>query len=87
MNPLTNQCFRKAVFLKFVSGEYLYKKNTNFEGLNALFIEGKPLLNRMLSTSKIQFETLAVTSPKPFVYHVELNRPDQLNAMNKPMWL
>lgn len=37
----------------------------------------------MLST----FETLKVTSPQEFVYHVELNRPDKLNAMNRTMWV
>lgn len=34
-----------------------------------------------------KYETLAVTTPKPFVVHVELNRPEKLNAMNKKMWL
>lgn len=33
------------------------------------------------------YETLAVSVPKPFVYHVELNRPKKLNALNKQMWL
>ncbi|XP_063707041.1 delta(3,5)-Delta(2,4)-dienoyl-CoA isomerase, mitochondrial [Culicoides brevitarsis] len=33
-----------------------------------------------------KFETLAVNFPKPFVAHVELNRPDRLNAFNKKMW-
>lgn len=33
-----------------------------------------------------QFETLAVSLHSPFVYHVELNRPDRLNAMNGIMW-
>lgn len=37
----------------------------------------------MLST----FETLKVTSPQEYVYHVELNRPDKLNAMNRTMWI
>ncbi|XP_066959336.1 delta(3,5)-Delta(2,4)-dienoyl-CoA isomerase, mitochondrial [Macrobrachium rosenbergii] len=32
------------------------------------------------------FETLAVTSPRENVYHVELNRPDALNAMNSTFW-
>lgn len=41
-----------------------------------------------MSTDKdIQFKTLNVSVPKPFVYHVELNRPDKLNAMNNTMWL
>jgi len=38
-------------------------------------------------STKSTFATLAVTVPKPFVYHVELNRPKQLNAMNNTMWI
>ncbi|XP_070508436.1 delta(3,5)-Delta(2,4)-dienoyl-CoA isomerase, mitochondrial [Chironomus tepperi] len=38
--------------------------------------------SRMLST----FETLKVTTPKAFVAHVELNRPDRLNALNYTLW-
>ncbi|EDW66038.1 uncharacterized protein [Drosophila virilis] len=34
-----------------------------------------------------KFKTLAISSPKPFVFHVELNRPKQLNAINRDMWL
>ena len=37
-------------------------------------------------TDSYKFETLAVTSPKPFVLHVEFNRPDKLNMMNVQMW-
>ncbi|XP_067010199.1 delta(3,5)-Delta(2,4)-dienoyl-CoA isomerase, mitochondrial [Anabrus simplex] len=33
-----------------------------------------------------KFEKLAVSVPKPFVYHVELNRPDKLNTFNEAMW-
>lgn len=33
------------------------------------------------------YETLAVTNPKEFVYQVELNRPEKMNAMNDTMWL
>ncbi|KAL1457623.1 hypothetical protein WDU94_007831 [Cyamophila willieti] len=33
------------------------------------------------------YKTLLVNVPKPFVFHVELNRPDKLNAMNHTMWL
>jgi delta(3,5)-delta(2,4)-dienoyl-CoA isomerase len=32
------------------------------------------------------YETLRVTGPDDGVLHVELNRPDQLNAMNKAFW-
>jgi delta(3,5)-delta(2,4)-dienoyl-CoA isomerase len=34
-----------------------------------------------------QFNALSITVPKPFVYHVELNRPKKLNAMNNTMWM
>ncbi|XP_072039904.1 delta(3,5)-Delta(2,4)-dienoyl-CoA isomerase, mitochondrial-like [Amphiura filiformis] len=33
--------------------------------------------------SDYKFETLRVTSPQQFVYHVELNRPNKMNAMSK----
>jgi len=33
-----------------------------------------------------QYETLLVTSPKEFVYHVQLNRPKKYNAMNSEFW-
>ena len=29
-----------------------------------------------------KFETLSVTNPHEFVYHVEFNRPEKRNAMN-----
>lgn len=32
------------------------------------------------------YETLAVTVPKPYIYHVELNRGKKLNAVNDKMW-
>lgn len=32
------------------------------------------------------YETLSVTTPKPFVAQVELNRPDRLNALNFTLW-
>lgn len=37
-------------------------------------------------SNTINFETLSVKVPKEFVYHIELNRPDKLNAMNGTMW-
>ncbi|KAM7349173.1 delta(3,5)-Delta(2,4)-dienoyl-CoA isomerase, mitochondrial isoform 2-T2 [Cochliomyia hominivorax] len=33
------------------------------------------------------YKTLAITTPKPFVFHVELNRPQRYNAFNKEMWI
>jgi len=32
------------------------------------------------------YNTLAVTEPSPAVFHVQLNRPDKLNAINDNMW-
>jgi len=32
------------------------------------------------------YETLAVTTPAPNVFHVELNRPEKRNSFNVPMW-
>lgn len=40
----------------------------------------------MSSLAKYKFETLEVTSPNEFVYHVQLNRPKKLNAMNSTFW-
>lgn len=34
-----------------------------------------------------KYETLELAVPKPFVYHVQLQRPDKYNAMNKTMWI
>lgn len=39
-----------------------------------------------MSTSNY-YETLSVKIPKEFVYHVELNRPDKLNAFSRTMWM
>jgi enoyl-CoA hydratase/carnithine racemase len=45
----------------------------------------------MLSTAaeeqRTEFKALNITVPNPFIYHVELNRPKKLNAMNKTMWM
>ncbi|XP_077283655.1 delta(3,5)-Delta(2,4)-dienoyl-CoA isomerase, mitochondrial-like [Arctopsyche grandis] len=38
------------------------------------------------STAAYNFETVNVTIPKPFVYHVELNRPDRFNTFNNALW-
>lgn len=39
------------------------------------------------AATKYNFETLRLSSPQPFVMHVELSRPDRLNAFNKRMWI
>lgn len=33
------------------------------------------------------FKCLAIHTPKPFVFHVELNRPKKLNALSREMWM
>lgn len=38
------------------------------------------------SLSQYKYETLKVSSPTEFVYHVEINRPEKRNAMNLPFW-
>lgn len=41
---------------------------------------------RMASTSAYVYETLSVTYDQDFVLHVQLNRPESYNAMNKMFW-
>ncbi|XP_075692382.1 delta(3,5)-Delta(2,4)-dienoyl-CoA isomerase, mitochondrial isoform X2 [Rhinoderma darwinii] len=36
--------------------------------------------------SSYSYETLKVTAPGDHVYHVEINRPEKRNAMNKALW-
>lgn len=49
---------------------------------------GIKLLTSAMSTSSVPpvFETLAVSQPAEYVYHVELNRPEKRNAMNDKFW-
>jgi len=39
-----------------------------------------------MALSAYNFEMLNVTEPSEFVYHVEMNRPEKRNAMNKTFW-
>lgn len=41
---------------------------------------------RSYSSEIPKYETLAVSEPKPHVFHVELNRPQKLNTFNIAMW-
>lgn len=43
-------------------------------------------LQRTITLSAYKFETLNVTEPSEFVYHVEINRPEKRNAMDKTFW-
>lgn len=50
-------------------------------------LPGMSLLTRNCSSKAVpQYETLSVSLQSPFVFHVELNRPERLNSMNKTMW-
>lgn len=40
-----------------------------------------------MSSATNSYQTLNVTVPKEFLYHVELNRPNNLNAMNDTLWM
>ena len=40
-----------------------------------------------LAMEQKNYNTLAVTEPLPAVFHVQLNRPEKLNAINNSMWL
>ncbi|XP_069602660.1 delta(3,5)-Delta(2,4)-dienoyl-CoA isomerase, mitochondrial-like isoform X1 [Ranitomeya imitator] len=47
------------------------------------------LLSNMSSDATISsysYETLKVTTPADHIYHVEINRPEKRNAMNKAFW-
>lgn len=35
---------------------------------------------------KYDFKTLKLTTPSPYVVHVEFNRPDRMNAFNRQLW-
>lgn len=37
-------------------------------------------------TPSFNFDHLLVSNPKEFVYQVQLNRPDKMNALNNIMW-
>jgi len=39
-----------------------------------------------MSSTGYEFETLRVTPVSEYVYHVEINRPEKRNAMNKAFW-
>lgn len=71
--------------LNVFNSKFLYEINVFI--YRQYFLESIPNMRKMVNTKSLHFETMSVISPKPFVYHVELNRPDKLNAMNKPMWL
>lgn len=67
------------------SGKFtMYSVFTFSENQNLIQIA---MLTTAAEEPRTQFKTLNITVPNPFVYHVELNRPKKLNAMNNTMWL
>jgi hypothetical protein len=40
----------------------------------------------LAGVSTRNYETLAVKTVAPYVTHVEINRPEKLNSMNKAFW-
>jgi len=44
------------------------------------------IIQRAMSATTYQFESLKVTQQQEFVTHVEINRPEKRNAMNKAFW-
>ncbi|XP_067130537.1 delta(3,5)-Delta(2,4)-dienoyl-CoA isomerase, mitochondrial-like [Centruroides vittatus] len=44
------------------------------------------LARKMSDIARYEFETLIVTSPHDHVLHVEINRPETLNSMDKTFW-
>ena len=46
-----------------------------------------PTLCRLLSTEAMaSFTCIKVEEAKPFVYNVQFNRPEKLNAFNRTHW-
>lgn len=54
------------------------------QGSRLAISASQPFARAMASTT--QYETLKVDQIADFVSHVQLNRPDRANAMNKQMW-
>lgn len=43
-------------------------------------------LRAMSSAEGKKYETFLISSPKPFVVHVEFNRPKKSNSLSRVMW-
>ncbi|KAJ8681516.1 hypothetical protein QAD02_017308 [Eretmocerus hayati] len=57
-----------------------FSKVFSLKGLN----QSKKLFSSMTLKN---YKSLAVSEPSPMVYHVQLNRPEKLNAINDDMWI
>lgn len=54
-----------------------------------LWLPGQAAVRAMSSSgasSSSPYSTLAVSHPAEFITHVEINRPEKRNAMNKAFW-
>lgn len=75
---MTARIFRSLVGLGFAATK------PSWSGFN------KPvtymLARTMSDIARYEFETLIVTSPHDHVLHVEINRPETLNSMDKTFW-
>lgn len=47
-----------------------------------LALNGGTLIRNKQSDASTEYETLKVTSPHEYVYHIQLNRPNKRNALN-----
>jgi len=57
------------------------KGYTRASGISTSLVRGMAA-----TVSQYSFESLKVTKPSDFVYHVEINRPEKRNAMNTAFW-
>lgn len=65
-----------------------------FSTLKTMARPGAPIARNLCATAvrssdaseKYNFKTLKLTTPTPFVVHVEFNRPDRMNAFNRQLW-
>lgn len=94
MNSLTRLCPRKLVINNFksMSSSIQAKSIDLFLSISELYLLTDICIRNMSAEStsimpeNYPFKTLKVSSPAPFVCHVELNRPEKRNAINDLMW-
>ncbi|XP_053680721.1 delta(3,5)-Delta(2,4)-dienoyl-CoA isomerase, mitochondrial [Anopheles nili] len=67
-----------------------------FSSLKKMTFSGAPVARNLCamasntpeaSSGKYNFKTLKLSTPSPFVVHVEFNRPDRMNAFNRQLWI
>lgn len=78
----------RKTFMNGINTNYKYSaagKNKYF--LLISFFFSTAIQSTKAASNMPTFETLSITTPKEFVYQVQLNRPKKLNAFNNDMWL